>query len=434
MRCDQPAKKAEEGRSEMAMTTDDTRATADIENAIAFQRDLYLYWRAAREIGELTLTSRGFLARSTLRRLRAQWPLSHDDRAEADDPRFYYLRRLLERLGLLRVSSESSGATTIAESRRLVAAESATMARYLAHPLAERLRICARLWVAGGWWPDGKPSGDASTLHTPAQPRIALARRRLIEMLAALEPGSSVDIPGVATTADHAPRIIGATATRRKPRGIAEERNETMRAALVGPLQWMGLVVKGEDSASGERRLVVSCGMLALRNEPDDALTPETPGRVVIQPNMDIVAYQPLTAPTLFTLDSCASRGALERVAHYRLTKDDMTRAQQSGWSEDEIVRRLEALSGSPLPGNIRVRLADWARAASRIRLTPQATLLTTATPALLDALLADRNARGWVVRRLGPTMALVEAPQLEAVRRWLLAHGELPAVEHSET
>ena len=36
----------------MAMTTDDTRATADIENAIAFQRDLYLYWRAAREIGE----------------------------------------------------------------------------------------------------------------------------------------------------------------------------------------------------------------------------------------------------------------------------------------------------------------------------------------------------------------------------------------------
>ena len=174
--------------------------------------------------------------------------------------------------------------------------------------------------------------------------------------------------------------------------------------------------------------------MLALRNEPDDTLTPETHGRVVIQPNMDILAYQPLTAPTLFTLDSCASRGALERVAHYRLTKDDMTRAQQSGWSEDEIVRRLEALSGSPLPGNIRVRLADWARAASRIRLTPQVTLLTTATPALLDALLADRNARGWVVRRLGPTMALVEAPQLEAVRRWLLAHGELPAVEHSET
>ena len=308
------------------------------------------------------------------------------------------------------------------------------MARYLAHPLAERLRICARLWVAGGWWPDGKPSGDASTLHTPAQPRIALARRRLIEMLAALEPGSPVDIPGVATTADHAPRIIGATATRRKPRGIAEERNETMRAALAGPLQWMGLVVKGEDSVSGERRLVVSHGMLALRNEPDDALTPETPGRVVIQPNMDIVAYQPLTAPTLFTLDSCASRGALERVAHYRLTKDDMTRAQQSGWSEDEIVRRLEALSGSPLPGNIRVRLADWARAASRIRLTPQATLLTTATPAILDALLADRNARGWVIRRLGPTMALVETSQLEAVRRWLLAHGVLPAVEHSET
>jgi hypothetical protein len=30
--------------------------------------------------------------------------------------------------------------------------------------------------------------------------------------------------------------------------------------------------------------------------------------------------------------------------------------------------------------------------------------------------------------------MALVETAQLEAIRRWLLAHGVLPAVEHSET
>lgn len=418
------------------MTTDDARATADIANAVAFQRDLYLYWWAARAIGELALTSRGFLARPTQRRLGAHWPVSQNDRAEADDPRLYFLRRLLERLGLLHFPGEPSGAVgtaRIAGSSRLVAAESATMARYLAHPLAERLRICARLWVAGGWWPDSKLSDGAATPHTPAQPRIALARRRLIEMLAALEPGSPVDIPGVATTADHSPRIIGATATRRKPRGIADERNETMRTALMGPLQWMGLVLKGEDGASGERRLLVSHGMLALRSEPDDSLAPETPGRVVIQPNMDIVAYQPLTAPTLFTLDGCASRGSLEHVAHYRLTKDDMTRAQQSGWSEDEIVRRLEALSGDPLPGNVRVRLADWARAANRIRLTSQATLLTT-TPATLDALLADHHARGWVLRRLGPTMALVESTQLEAVRRWLLAHGVFPSVERAET
>lgn len=409
-------------------TNDDTHVGADIEMAVAFQRDLYLYWWAARELGALMLTSRGFLARSTLHRLRSQWPVSDDNRAEGDDPRRYYLRRLLERLGLLRAPSAPSGA---ARNGTLIAADSATMVRYLAHPLAERLRICTRLWVAGGWWPDGMSSSSSAGLRTPAQPRIALARRRLVEMLAALEPGSPVEIPGVQTGADHAPRIIGTTAARRKPRDIAEERNEAMRSALLGPLWWMGLVTKREASTLGERRLVVTRAVLALRAEADDAQLQETPGRVVVQPNLDIVAYHPLTAPALFTLDACAARGSLERVAHYRLTKDDVTRAQQNGWTDEEIARRLAALSGSPLPGNVRVRLSDWTRAANRIRLVPDATLLTT-TPALLDALLADRTTQAWVIRRLEPTMALVRSGEIEAVRRWLLMRGELPAVERA--
>lgn len=411
------------------MPTDGEQAAPDLEEAVTFQRDLYLYWWAAHESGELAFTTRGFLTRPALRRMRAQWPHSEDDRPEANDPRRYYLRRLLERLGLLRVPSEPSKTSTHGG---LVAADTQMMARFLAHPLAERLRICTRLWVAGGWWPDGKPASVAIGLHTPIQPRIALARRRLIEMLAALQPGSPVEIPGVPTVEDHAPRIIGAT-TRRKPRDIADERNETMRAALAGPLQWMGLVIRRGASGSGERIMVASRGVLALRNEPDDSTVRESPGRVIIQPNLDIVAYQPLTAPTLFTLDSCSTRVSLERVARFRLTKSDMTRAQQNGWSEQDIAQRLETLTESPLPGIVRVRLSDWTRAASRIRLTPQVTLLTTSMPALLDTLLADHAARGWVLRRLGPTLALVQTSELESLRHWLLARGELPAVESAE-
>ena len=442
------------------MTTDDAPATSttpaspaatgngaehDLDAAVAFQRDLYLYWWAARDLGELTLTSRGMLTRATLRRLRAQWPVSDDDRAEVDDPRRYFLRRLLERLGLLRAPTETNmpiGAQGRAEAR-LVAADAAMMARFLAHPLAERLRICVRLWVAGGWWPesrDGKPGDASQSLHIPASPRVALARRRLIETLASLEPGSPIEAPAADALAAYGPRIIGATAKpprtarQRKPRDIAEERNQVMRAALTGPLRWMGLVIQGEEDTTGLGRLLVSRAALALRNEPDDAAIPEKSGRVIIQPNLDALAYPPLTAPTLFTLDSCATRGALERVAHYRLTRSDVTRAQQQGVSEDELAWRLEALTGEPLPGAVRVRLGDWARAASRIRLTARATLLSTATPAVMDTLLADRAAREWSVRRLGPTLALIPTEEIEAVRRWLLAHGELPAIEQPVT
>jgi Helicase conserved C-terminal domain len=402
----------------------------DLAAAVAFQRDLYLYWWAAREAGELTLTSRHLLTRATLRRLRGQWPVSSDDRAESDDPRFYYLRRLLERLGLLRAPPAGSPATTPAV---LVAADRVTMGRFLAHPLAERLRICTRLWVAGGWWLDGKVSSASDGSRTPAQPRIAMARRRLIETLAALEPGSPVEIPGDSGLEALAPRIVGATATRRKPRDIAEERNETMRAALAGALRWMGLVTRDGESATGERRLLTTCGTLALRSRTDATDVRETGGRVVLQPNLDIVAYQPLTAPALFALDGYATRGAMDRVAHYRLTKADVTRAHVNGLTDADIVRSLEALTESQLPDTIRIRLGDWTRAASRIRLTPQATVLSTTTPAVLDALLADRTARAWVLRRLGPTLALVASEQREAVRGWLLAHGELPTVEHAD-
>jgi XPB/Ssl2-like helicase family protein len=410
------------------MTSEDAPTQLDIEEAVAFQRDLYLYWWATREIGELALTSRGFVARPALRRLRAQWPMSNDDRPEADDARLYFLRRLLERLGLLHASSKRNVGTSATV--ELQAAGSATMARYLSHSLAERLRICTRLWVAGGWWPEGSLAGVAAGLQAPVQPRIALARRRLIEMLAAQDPGSPVEIAGVPTATTYAPRIIGATAIRRKPRGIAEERHQTMRAGLMGPLHWIGLVVWRETPATVERQLVVGHGMLALRREPDDAAIHEACGRVIIQPNLDVLAYQPLSAPALFTLDQCAARGKLDRVAHYKLTRESVIRAQQGGWSEDETARRLAELSGGPLPGNVRVRLADWTRAASRVRLTSNAAVLTTATSKVLDALMSDRNARALVVRRLGPAMALIAPADVETVRRWLLAHGELPAVD----
>lgn len=451
------------------MTTDEAPATTEIEVAIDFQRDLYLYWWAVRAIGGLPLTTRGYIARPALRRLREQWPTqgipgaSAKEPSEQEDPRQYFIRRLLERLGLLRIATpalEGRGDAAQANSRGrdagnplparrrmaermpsregagvlLVAAEPAMMARFVAHPLAERLRICTRLWVAGGWWPDGKPTGEALGLHAPLPPRIAVTRRRLVELLAASQPGSPMELPGVNAATDYAPRIVGATAataTHRKPHDIAEERQQTMRAALNGPLRWLGLVTRGE-ATPGSVAWLATAAALALRNDPDaiTALVQETPGRVVIQPNLSIIAYPPLTAPTLLMLDGCAGRGAFDRVAHYTLTRETVTRAQQSGWSDDEIARRLEELSGTPLPGTVRVRLADWTRAASRIRLTEHATLLSTTTPAVLDALLANQTTSRWVERRLGPTLALIAADHLEAVRRWLLAHGELPAVD----
>jgi hypothetical protein len=161
----------------------------------------------------------------------------------------------------------------------------------------------------------------------------------------------------------------------------------------------------------------------------------ETHGRIVAQSDLTLIAYAPLTAPALLTLDLLAAREALDQAARYRLNRQAFARARALGWDATQATARLERLTGAPLPGPARAALADWERAASRLRLTEGAVLLEVPGSQTLDALLADRAASAWVLRRLTPTAALLYAEVAPQARAWLLRHGHLPAmVEAAES
>src|SRR5260221_9033324 len=89
-------------------TTDETaqQALPGIAEAVRFQRDLYLYWQCVGAASGLALTSKLYVSRPALRRVRARLAaadgalVSTQDVPEVDDARLLYLRRLLERLGL----------------------------------------------------------------------------------------------------------------------------------------------------------------------------------------------------------------------------------------------------------------------------------------------------------------------------------------------
>src|SRR5262249_54849984 len=107
-----------------------------LSNAVCFQRDLYLYWQTAQRMGGLPLTTRGYVTRLALRRLcdrlaAVRQETSRLELGEAEAPELLFLRRLLERLRLLQRASDTP---------RLVAADWSEMGRYIALPLAERLR------------------------------------------------------------------------------------------------------------------------------------------------------------------------------------------------------------------------------------------------------------------------------------------------------
>jgi len=393
----------------------------NFSEAARFQRDLYLYLRVAREEDGLALTTRGYVSRPALRRARValhavdgwQSLASDGEPPESSDGRFFFIRRLLERLSLLH-----AGQTPVRAVGRLVAAPRDEVAAYFARPLVERLRLCARAWVGGGWWLDTLDArASIPGVMTPATPRVALARRRLIEWLAALRPGDAMVLPTAPSSTLPRARV------RRNARPL-EADHETARAALEGPLKWLGFV-KAEEGKPIGYRAEAACGALA---SSVDAELAEAHGRVTIQPDLSIIAYPPLTAPLLAALDRYADLGQLDRVARYKLSRAALARSGRSAWEADALAERLERLTGAPLPENIRVILRDWQRQGERIRAVEDAAVLELDDAALLDTLLTDRAAHGWIERRLSATAALIAVGHVTDVRAWLLRHGELPA------
>lgn len=408
--------------------------------AIRFHRDLYLYWSAVDRAGGVALTSRGYVPRPTLRRLREDLavgePIAGEaesgDVAEADAPRLFFLRRTLERLSLLRVRGEG-------EHQRLEAAEIRMVARYLARPLAERTRMALRLWMGGAWWPDRlDPRAGLPGLLMPAAPRVAIARRRLIEEIAFLAPGALLPAPPTArplrATPTHGLRASHHRPPPRSPARSTAPGDDVTPAALAGPLAWLGVVVW--DESAGEWRAGLPGDALhdVHAGAESSAELAERSGRVAAQSDLSIIAYPPFSGPELLTLDLCGDRETLSQTARYRLSRAAFARARDFGWDAAEVARRLERLIGATPPDALRVTLSDWERLASRLHLEANVTLLEMPSAETLDALLADRLSAGWNIRRLTPTAAIIAPEAAPRVRAWLLRHGLLPAMDDAQS
>src|SRR4029079_8151370 len=116
---------------------------------------------------------------------------------------------------------------------------------------------------------------------------------------------------------------------------------ETTRAALVGPLAWLGFV-RGADGRSSQYVVEAACRALEPSAETEIG---EAHGQVMIQPDLSIVAYPPLTAPLLVALDFYADLQLLDRVARYTLSRAALARSGRGSWEADALAERLERLT-----------------------------------------------------------------------------------------
>jgi hypothetical protein len=116
---------------------------------------------------------------------------------------------------------------------------------------------------------------------------------------------------------------------------------------------------------------------------------PEGGGRVIVQPNLHIVALDPVNDGLLVALDAFAERLTAERAVEYRLTRASVYAGQQAGWSAERIRAFLSEQTGADLPGNVARTLEEWQAQHERIVLHP-AVSLAHGPAAVFDALAAN--------------------------------------------
>ncbi len=419
------------------------------EHLQALQRSLYLYWSVVASSREgLALVNNGLLSRPALRYvLEKTLGKNHNEpiRQESEFPRLFFLRLLLMKLGLLRVHHNAVHAAPAEE--------------FFALPMLERARDCYRLYLETPFWNEMLYLPEVNVRPGPAPLDVAhnevvRARHQVLERLLHEPVGEWCDFSAfIARCKLYVPNLLfprqyGPRAERyssgsnpygwdfRLRRGWLTHREGwhmveggLIRAVIGGPLHWLGLVDVDNEEQPGRFRLMPTASALASDMPEDGAETRW--GRLVVQPNFELVALAPVSEVLLIKLDRFAERTSLEHVAQYRLTKASVTRAIQRGMHVDQVILELEQAAGGEIPQNVRYSLHEWERQARRVEIWPGVALLEVDDEQILDDLLASAETRNLFKRRLGPRLIEVAPQQLEAVQQLLWQRQFLPA--HSD-
>ena len=436
------------------------------------QRDLYLVWSAAREM-PFQITNAGLLRVADLKRISGQLLVPETFAAgskEGDFRRVFFMRRLLMALGLL-----SAGA---APAENILSAT--PDAPFWQSEATQRVQSCFQSWRDGAWWNELWASYEQGSTRAsggladfaPAQ--VVKARRTVLETLTRLARDGDEWIP-IDGIADHlhnrdeeflvdretAERVYGSGYYYSYPRvsnspylynnlgwvwekyGADSEAGwdavETVfiRSVLAEGLYWLGLLdlgymrsvtpVGGAAPVGIQAVRLTDMGRWLLLDGPRPTIPAET-GRVVVQPNFHVFAFDPISDAVLARLDSFATRLKAERAVEYEITRESIYRAQQNGQQVGAIVAWLEEVTAATLPQNVGRSLDEWQAAFERIVVRQRVGWLQTATPELADALADDPRLAGAIVKRIGPTSLLLVADRVDEVERALLVAGELPA------
>lgn len=434
-------------------------------SARTFQRDLYLYWSHIRD-EPVRLTQKDFLYKRDLKKVNETLMVQGDmgkGMGEEENPRLHFVRLLLQQMNLLKVRRKQSTVSAM------------QAAAFWSESPPARVKTCFQSWVENLFWNELRhlPGISIQSWYEPPELSLVVAgRKKVLEHLKQLPVGEWVALERLVNRLRmtdyeflfsrempdqrrhysygyYSPGFDTPYAAYRNPLGwqfspIQDEAQgweaveaQFIRHIITHPLHWMGLVDVGyagpadKDGAAikpvAYRVTEIGAWVLGLGSAPE---IPTGEGRVIVQPNFQIFALDPISDQVLASLDQFAERVKAERAIEYRLTRQSVYAGQQSGWTAGRIIEYLEGSSDEPLPQNVTRTLKEWESLHRRIVIHRRTALAQTVSPEVMDQLLSDETLAAQVSRRLMPTVALLKSSKDAVIQleRSLQAGGLPPA------
>ncbi|MGH2458684.1 MAG: helicase-associated domain-containing protein [Chloroflexota bacterium] len=210
-----------------------------------------------------------------------------------------------------------------------------------------------------------------------------------------------------------------------------------VRAVFHGPLTWLGLV-ECRTKPDGTDVFAISwlgAQVLELSGSvagPSLAEIPSHRDALIVQPNFEVVVYDPDARPDLlYHIDRFAERVSRDRLAIFRLTNESVSAGLQLGLRIDDVIEVLEVTARAPIPQNVAFSLRDWARRFESVHWYRNAWLIEAPDEATLDRWLGDARVARAVERRLSPTVGLCVGERPPELAAYLRALGsEVRAID----
>jgi hypothetical protein len=199
---------------------------------------------------------------------------------------------------------------------------------------------------------------------------------------------------------------------------------------LFEPLVDVGVLYLGYDE-EGQLPSAVRLSPLGRTALLDEPWEPQEAGagQVVLQPDFQLLALGPVPLSKLVEVERLTEREQVETaIISYRITRQSIYGALQTGRSISEILAFLEKATEQPVPQNVARTIREWGAQHERITLQQDVLVLHVESAALLERLLDDARLKG-LLQPLGEQTAYVSAAAAQKVERRLWELELLPAV-----